>query len=109
MARMISAVTASFGTAARYRCMRKAMLALGLETLDLVPQRAELALVGRPDLLLRHFAEFVDLGFDDGHAERLQLRLGLGEIVDRLGRFADLLLRGARKVQHQLRSEEHTS
>src|SRR5262245_6734248 len=46
---------------------------LNLEPLDLVPQRAVLALVGRPDLLLRHFAEFIDLGLDHRHAERLEL------------------------------------
>src|SRR3981189_1991046 len=91
MARMISAVTVNFGTAERIRRMR-APLTSGLEAFDLVPQGAVLALVGRPDLLLRHLAEFVDLGFHHGHAERLQLRPGLGEIVDRLGRLADFFL-----------------
>src|SRR2546423_6309515 len=74
-----------------------------LEPLDLVPQRAVLALVGRPDLLLRHLAEFLDLGLDHHHAERLELRLRLGEVVDRLGCLADLDLRLARNVeQHPL-------
>src|SRR5450631_4739025 len=72
----------------------------GLEGLDLVPQRAILGLVGGPYLLLRDFAEFVDLGLHHGHAERLQHLLGLGEIVDRLGRLADLLLRGARQIHY---------
>src|SRR5207253_2370160 len=66
---------------------------LNLEPLDLVPQRAVLALVGRPDLLLRDLAELVNLGLDDHHAERLELRLRLGEVVNRLGRLADLALR----------------
>src|SRR3954468_17346833 len=100
IARMISAVTVTFGTAERYRSMRVADL--GLETFDLVPQGAVLALVGRPYLLLRHLLELLDLGFHHGHAERLQLRLGLGEIVDRLGRLADFFLRGARQVHDQL-------
>src|SRR5450631_1697537 len=52
----------------------------GLEALDLVPQRAVLGLVGGPYLLLRHFAEFLDIGFHYSHAERLQLRLGLGAL-----------------------------
>src|SRR5260370_38805543 len=73
-----------------------------LEAFDLVPQRAVLALVGRPYLLLRNFPEFVDLGFHHDHAERLQLRFGLREIVDRLGHITDLLLRGPRKIHHQL-------
>src|SRR5258707_3629570 len=68
----------------------------GLEAFDLVPQCAVLALVGRPYFLLRNFPELVDLGFHHDHAERLQFRLGFGEIVDRLGHLADLLLRGAR-------------
>src|SRR5216683_3443030 len=78
------------------------LLALGLEAFDLVPQCAVLGLVGRPYLLLRYFAEFLDLGFHHGHAERLEFRLGFGEIVDRLGRLADLLLRGAREIHDQL-------
>src|SRR5882757_7450108 len=108
MARMINAVTVTFGTAERYRSMRDGIPAVdgarrskdlrdrscgsgpaadsGLETFDLVPQGAVLALVGRPYLLLRHLLELLDLGFHDRHAERLQLRLGLGEIIDRLGR-----------------------
>src|SRR5260370_6490378 len=120
IARMSSAVTASFGTAGRIRSMRNGIpgtdgtgegaevlasaprLTSGLEAFDLVPQCAVLGLVGRPYLLLRHFAEFFDLGFHHGHAERLQLRLSFGEIVDRLGRLADLLLRGAREVDDQL-------
>src|SRR5436305_6920502 len=100
IARMISAVTVTFGTAERYRSMRVADL--GLETFDLVPQGAVLALVGRPYLLLRHLPELLDLGFHHGHAERLQLRLRLGEIIDRLGRLADFLLRGARQIHDQL-------
>src|SRR5213595_294924 len=68
---------------------------LNLGPVDLVPQCAVLALVGRPDLLLRHLAEFLDLGLDHHHAERLELRLCLGEVVDRLGRLADLDLRFA--------------
>src|SRR6202022_257518 len=112
IARMISAVTANFGTAESRRSMRDAipatdgargrrlgaedlapapLLTLSLEAFDLVPQCAVLALVSRPYLLLRNFPEFVDLGFHHGHAERLQLGLGFGEIVDRLGRLADLL------------------
>src|SRR5216683_3635236 len=120
MARMISAVTVSFGTAESIRSMRDGIpaavgaderaevlasaprLTLGLEAFDLVPQCAVLGLVGRPYLLLRHFAEFLDLGFHHGHAERLEFRLGFGEIVDRLGRLADLLLRGAREIHDQL-------
>src|ERR1700712_3787348 len=101
MARMISAVTVIFGTAERIRSMR-ALLASGLEAFDLVPQGAVLGLVGRPYLLLGHLAEFVDLGFHHGHAERFKLRLGLGEIVDGFGSLADLLLRGAREIHHQL-------
>src|SRR5258707_13813204 len=101
MARIISAVTVIFGTADRIRSMR-ALLTSGLEAFDLVPQCAVLGLVGRPYLLLRYFAEFFDLGFHHGHAERLQLRLSFGEIVDRLGRLADLLLRGAREIHDQL-------
>src|SRR5258708_37985795 len=117
---MISAVTVSFGPAERIRSMRNGipatdgtgegtevlasapLLTSGLEAFDLVPQCAVLGLVGRPYLLLRYFAEFFDLGFHHGHADRLQLRLGLGEIVDRLGRLADLLLRGARQIHDQL-------
>src|SRR5450631_480295 len=108
MARMISAVTVNFGTAERIRSMRDGFqwlkrrttgpklfgfgpaLESGLEALDLVPQRAVLGLVGGPYLLLRHFAEFLDVGFHHGHAERFEFRLGLGEIVDRLGGLADL-------------------
>src|SRR5665811_1003928 len=105
---MISAVTANFGTAESLRSMRDGIpvrsigrarrpklfgsgpaLNSDLEAFDLVPQGAVLALVGRPDFLLRDLAEFVDLGFHHGHAERPQLRFGLGEIVDRLGRLAD--------------------
>src|SRR5690349_3447685 len=56
---------------------------LSLESFDVVPQRAILALVGRPDLLLRDFSEFIDLGLDHRHAERLELRLCPGEVVDR--------------------------
>src|ERR1700709_1028646 len=78
------------------------LLTLGLETLDLVPQGAVLALVGRPYLLLRYLLELLDLGFHHDHAERLQLRLGLGEIIDRLGRLADFLLRGTRQIDDQL-------
>src|SRR3954469_17334090 len=107
MARMISAVTVIFGTAESIRSMRDDILARDgaceaslaaaaansdLETFDLVPQRAVLALVGRPYFLLPDFPEFIDLGFHHGHAERLQLRFGLGEIVDRLGCFANLAL-----------------
>src|SRR6266849_3031133 len=114
MARMISAVTVNFGTAERIRSMRYAIpatdgagagpktrkpkappLTLDLEAFDLVPQCAVLGLVGRPYLLLRHFAEFVHFAFHHDHTERLQLRLGFREIVDRLGGLADLLLRGA--------------
>src|SRR5712671_2644580 len=117
MARMISAVTVNFGTAERIRSMRDGirrqmggrgaehleaedsasapLLTLDLEAFDLVPQCAVQSLVGRPYLLLRDFAEFVDVGFHHRHAEWLQLRLGLREIVDRLGRRANLLLRGA--------------
>src|ERR1700759_5815541 len=119
MARTISAVTVIFGTAERKRSIYDGVLATmkrakerpetgsgpglnsGLEGFDLVPQCAILGLVGRPDLGLRDFAEFLDLGFHHGHAERLQLRLGLGEIVDRLGRLADLLLRCARQLHDQ--------
>src|SRR3954465_5967058 len=100
MARMISAVTVTFGTAERYRSM--CVASSGLETFDLVPQGAVLALVGRPYFLLRHLLELLDLGFHHGHAERLQLRLGLGEVVDRLGRLADFLLRRARQIHDQL-------
>src|SRR3954464_10304969 len=110
MARMINPVTVIFGTAESIRSMRDNILARDgaceeaegslaaaaansdLETFDLVPQRAVLALVGRPYFLLRDFPEFIDLGFHHGHAERLQLRFGLGEIVDRLGCFANLAL-----------------
>src|SRR6266446_8112568 len=102
MARMISAVTVNLGTAERIRSMRGGiplmgrgaapkdldaedlasapLLTLALEAFDLVPQCAVLSLVGRPYLLLRHFAEFVDFGFNYDHAERLQLRLGFREI-----------------------------
>src|SRR4051812_34116667 len=105
---MISAVTTNFGTAEsdrgmgaghvrreikgkskgpkrRLRPLKSERPRLNLETLDLVPKRAVLALVGRPDLLLRDLAEFVDLGFDHDHAKRLEFRLCLDEIVDRLG------------------------
>src|SRR5258708_9904842 len=75
---------------------------LDLEAFDVVPQRAVLALVGRPDLLLRDFAEFVDLGLDHRHAERLEFRLRLGEVVDPLGGLAALGLRLASEVEHQL-------
>src|ERR1700756_4695851 len=120
MARTISTVTAIFGTAERKRSIYDGVLTTmggqrrgrrlaparglnsGLEGFDLVPQRTVLGLVDRPDLGLRDFAEFLDLGFHHRHAEWLQLRLGLGEIVDRLGRLADLLLRGARQVHDQL-------
>src|SRR4051794_33847069 len=114
MARMISAVTVIFGTAESIRSMRDDILARDgaseeadgrlaaavansdLETFDLVPQRAVLALVGRPYFLLRDLPEFLDLGFHYGHAERLQFRFGLGEIVDRLGCFANFALCCAR-------------
>src|SRR3954467_1582351 len=100
MARMISAVTVNFGTAEKYRSMCVANS--GLEAFDLVPQGAVLALVGRPYLLLRHLPELLDLCFHHRHPERLQLRLGLGEIVDRFGRLADLLLRRARQIHDEL-------
>src|ERR1043165_4402386 len=81
IAKMISAVTANFGTAERKRTVRVIPAAgttsLNLEPLDLVPQRAVLALVGRPDLLLRHLAEFLDLRLDHRHAERLDPPLPL--------------------------------
>src|SRR3954453_20289643 len=120
MARMISAVTVIFGTAESTRSMgddtwrgngaceeAEASLAAAaansdLETFDLVPQRAVLVLVGRPYFLLRDFPEFIDLGFHHGHAERLQLRFGLGEIVDQLGCFANLGLCCARQIDHEL-------
>src|ERR1700754_5210772 len=121
MARMISAVTANRGMAGRIRSMRMAIpkaarsqertgrrtiagpfYSSGLEAFDVVPQRAILAPVGRPDLLLRHLSEIVDLGFHYGHAQRLELRLGLGEIVDGFGGFANLLLSRPREVHHQL-------
>src|ERR1700693_5337690 len=121
MARMISAVTVIFGTAERIRSMRGGIpedgwggkkragalapapwLASDLEAFDLVPQRAVLTLISWPDFRLRHLAEGVDVGFDHGHAERLQLGFGPGEIVDRLGRLANLLLGGARQIHHQL-------
>src|SRR5512147_2952831 len=101
MAMMISAVTASFGTAERTRCIRDAIPRVyrgegagagfgpaansGLEAFDLVPQGAVLAFVSRPYFLLCHFPELVHLGFHHGHAERLQLRFGFREIVDRFG------------------------
>src|SRR5258705_12167666 len=125
MARMISAVTVNFGTAERIRSMRDGipategagalaedleaedlasapLLTLDLEAFDLVPQCAVLGLVGRPYLLLRHVAEFVDFGFHHNHAERLQLRFGLREIVDRLGGLADLLLCRTRQIHDEL-------
>src|SRR3974390_266001 len=95
IARMISAVTANFGTAERGRSIRLEIpnrdeLRSGLEILDLVPQRAILALVGRPDLLLRHFAELVDFGFHHRHADGFEQGLGLREMIDRLGLLAGL-------------------
>src|SRR5262245_50901302 len=75
---------------------------LDLEALDLVPQRAVLALVGGPDLLLRDLAELLEFGLDHDHSEGLKLRLCLGEVVDRLGCLADLVLRLARNVEQQL-------
>src|ERR1700681_599928 len=122
IARVISAVTVSFGTAERIRSMRNGnsgndgegtdrpakgpafnpSVKSDLEAFDFIPQGAVLGFVGRPYLLLRHFAEFLDIGFDHGHAERLKLLLGSREIVDRLGRLADFFLRGARKIHHQL-------
>src|ERR1700761_5740606 len=105
MARTISAVTVTFGTALRRRSMRVEVPAgrcggSGLEAFDFVPQRAVLRLVSRPDLLLRDFTEFIDLGFDDGHAERLKQSLGCREVVDRLRRLADFFLSGARKIEN---------
>src|ERR1700681_2473910 len=124
MASMISAVTVNFGTAESIRSMRDGIpedgwggrgdwrlaenlppappQTLDLEAFDLVPQCAVLGLVGRPYFLLRDFAEFVDVGFHHGHAERFQIRLGLREVVDRLSCLADLLLRGARQIHDQL-------
>src|SRR5260370_16985038 len=78
------------------------LLTLDLEAFDLVPQCAVLGLVGRPYLLLRRVAEFVDFGFHDGHAERLQLRFGLRELVDRLGYLTDLLLPDTRETHDPL-------
>src|ERR1700727_2968393 len=102
----ISAVTATFGTVLRIRSMRVKNSGgrsglLSLEAFDLVPQSAVLRLVGWPDLLLCHLAEFLDLGFDHGHAERLEQGLGLLEMIDRLGQLTNLFLRGARKIEHQ--------
>src|SRR6516164_6186955 len=104
MANTISAVTAIFGIAARNRNMRRQSLsergtrlerverveatpsapgvALTLKGRDFVPQCAELTLVGRPNFLLRDFAEQIDFCLNHGHALRLEQLLGALEVVD---------------------------
>src|SRR5437879_2317461 len=73
-----------------------------LEIRDRVPQFRVLFLVGGPDLLLRDLAEGWDVSLDYRHALGFQLAFGRGEIVDRLGQVADLGLRLAAGVEHQL-------
>src|SRR5260370_20436424 len=74
----------------------------GLELHDLIPQAGILLPVGGPDLLLRHLAEGIDVGFDDNHALGFELPLGRGEVIDRFGQLAALALRLAAGVEHPL-------
>src|SRR5258708_26536094 len=74
----------------------------GLGPCDLVPQGYILLLVGRPDLGLGNLAEGRHVGLDHRHALGLERLLGGAEIVDRFVDFADLDLRLATEITHQL-------